>query len=397
MSFHCQITRDRVRALVTRVIVLGITSLASIWLFETNHEHKNVDSPKTDDVAQPEHPLYLSSKFEWIGNLPTAVSGSYGLQFIDESEGWLFQGKHLWHTKDGGKTWSHIYSIDEESFDDIREIRFVHSGLGWMMRLSELYRSENRGRTWDHIRTPMDGTEGSLWSFHFEKHGKLGWIAGGIYYPTTLDNCINNATGILPDGSYTCLNGAVFQTEDGGLTWYQQSTTRNVGRFLSIDFIDSEHGWVAGDAGVLHTIDGGRTWRGDKFRAGCKDYYRLQDMHPASTFFLDREIGWLFFSSGLIAKSTNGGRTWCNLFDPATLWPNDDEHVFPTRQIDNVHFQSATDGVALDTEGLLYESNDGGATWKREGTLIKFDSLAFLDASNGFAISKDKRLFRFRL
>ena len=366
-------------------------------MFETNHERKNVVGRKTDDVAQPRHLVNLSSKLKWIGNLPSTEDGSYGLQFIDESEGWLSQRKHLWHTKDGGKTWSHIYSIDQESFDDISEFRFDDSEFGWMMTLSELYRSENGGRTWAHVATPMDGTQGSLWAFHFEKDRKLGWIAGGIYYPTTLGNCINNATGILPDGTYACLDGAVFQTGDGGLTWHQQSTTRNVGRFLSIDFIDSEHGWVAGDAGVLHTIDGGRTWRGDKFGRACKDYYRLQDMHPASTLFVDKETGWLFFTSGLIAKSTNGGRTWCNLFNPTSLWPNDDEHVFPTRQIGNVHFKSADYGVALDTEGLLYESNDGGATWKKEGTLISFDSLAFLDASNGWAISKDKRLFRLRL
>ncbi|HEX6733109.1 MAG TPA: hypothetical protein VF074_24015, partial [Pyrinomonadaceae bacterium] len=148
--------------------------------------------------------------------------------------------------------------------------------------------------------------------------------------------------------------------------------------------------------GVLHTIDGGRSWKDDKFNRGCKDYYRLQDMHPAATFFVDRKTGWLFITSGLIAKSTDGGRTWCDLFDPATLWP-DNGYAFPSQQIGNIHFKDPKYGIGLDAEGFIYESKDGGATWHKEGTTIRFDSLVFLDANNGWALSKDKKLFRLRV
>jgi hypothetical protein len=100
------------------------------------------------------------------------------------------------------KSWPLVYSIQQESPEDIGEFSFVNSDLGWMIKFGELYRSENGGRTWDQVVTPMGGMKGSLWSFHLEKNGNLGWIAGGIYYPTKLGNCINNATGILPDNSY---------------------------------------------------------------------------------------------------------------------------------------------------------------------------------------------------
>ena len=149
--------------------------------------------------------------------------------------------------------------------------------------------------------------------FHLEEDGQVGWIAGGIFYPMEKPwHCFNNAAGVLKDGTPACLNGAVFRTDDGGLTWQEQPVTKSIGRFMSITFVDEKHGWVAGDAGVLHTIDGGNTWRDDdyRFKRGCENYYELQDIHPTGISFLDQKNGLLMFGSGLVAKSTDGGKTW---------------------------------------------------------------------------------------
>jgi hypothetical protein len=93
---------------------------------------------------------------------------------------------------------------------------------------------------------------------------------------------------------------------------------------MSITFVDEKHGWIAGDADVLHTTDGGETWNVNRFKKGCEDYYALQDIHPTGISFSDQENGLLMFGSGLIAKSTDGGSSWCGVADlPTSATPDD--------------------------------------------------------------------------
>jgi photosystem II stability/assembly factor-like uncharacterized protein len=208
---------------------------------------------------------------------------------------------------------------------------------------------------------------------------------------------MNNAAGTLPGSGAACLKGAVFRTDDGGVSWQEQKIPQHAGRFMSLTFTDSDHIWVAGDAGVFHTIDGGRTWSSGEFRRECEDYSELQDRYLTSTFFVDDQTGWLFFSSGLIAKTTDGGQTWCDLFDPENFWRPDPKYVGPAPQFGSIHFRDANYGVGVGFDRLIYETVDGGATWKQEGTLVGFETMVFSDSLHGWAISKDQELYRVQL
>lgn len=56
-------------------------------------------------------------------------------------------------------------------------------------------------------------------------------------------------------------DGTILHTEDGGRTWKEQvsGTKENLN---SIAFVDLERGWAVGRYGtILHTEDGGETWR----------------------------------------------------------------------------------------------------------------------------------------
>ncbi len=327
--------------------------------------------------------------------MPTADGARYELQFINEKEGWLAKGKHLWQTQDGGKTWELVHQLQSGSHDGFYQLQFINSGQGWVNILNELYKSDDGGRTWSRVITPISDAAGNVWTFHLTE--KSGWIAGGMYRPMKLgEPCMNNARGILPGRGYACLKGAVFRTDDGGSSWQEQKIPQRAGRFMSITFTDSDHVWVAGDAGVFHTSNGGRTWSSDEFRRECENYYELPDMYAASTFFVDR-TGWLTFSSGLMAKSTDGGKTWCDLFDPETLWRPDPRYVGPAPQFDSIHFRDANYGVGVGFDRLMYETVDGGAKWQQEGTLVGFETVVFADSSNGWAISKDQELYKVRL
>ena len=313
------------------------------------------------------------------------------LQFISEHEGWFSDPENLWHTTDGGKTWRLLATIG-----DIRRFHFANSHSGWMIKSQELYRTQNGGVTWDHIPTPLSDSAGSLYSFHFGANGKVGWIAGGVYYPVA-GRCMNSAAGLLPDYTPACLNGAVFRTDDGGISWQQQPTSRKPGRFMSIVFVDSDHGWVAGDAGVQHTTNGGRTWHGDRFARGCEDYYALPDMYATTISFVDRWNGFLLFSSGLVAKSKDGGKTWCGLPDPPESDSCENCYLGIQRELRRVLFRDVSYGLALDGQGLLYESTDSGASWHRLDISITFESIGFLNDTNAWLISKENELVRVSL
>jgi len=84
-------------------------------------------------------------------------------------------------------------------------------------------------------------------------------------------------------------------------------------QFMSITFVDENHGWTAGDAGVLHTSDGGNTRCDDRFKQGCENITSCPThIQPES---LSRKEWLADVSLGLVAKNTDGGNTWCGIAD----------------------------------------------------------------------------------
>lgn len=383
--------KQRIRRCLANLLVFLSTGLSSAWLSTPVEQTTASTSP----YAHTEEP-HIPSRFQRLGRLPSGDFWRH-LQFISEHEGWYSDSEHLWHTSDGGKTWYRLTSLDHGLRGNIIRFHFASSHLGWMVQPNELYRTKNGGVTWDHIPTPMSDGAGSLYSFHFEANGEVGWIAGGVYYPVKSGNCMNNAAGLLPDQTPACLNGVVFRTDDGGISWQQQPTSKHPGRFMSIMFVDSNHGWIAGDADVQHTTDGGRTWHGDRFARGCEDYYDLPDMYTTGISFIDRRNGFLLFSCGLIAKSDDGGKTWCGLPDPPQSDSCNDCYLGIQREFRRVLFRDVDNGLALDGQGFLYESRDGGISWHRLDTGITFESIGFLNDTNAWVISKENELVRVSL
>ncbi len=368
---------------VANLLVFLTTFLSSASLFHPAKEPEHDEILPVKFETQPQS----SSRFQRAGHLPNEHPVTE-LQFINENEGWCADVDDLWHTDDGGKTWQLINSSGFQS------VHFINSYFGWASN-SELHRTDDGGHTWSQIDTPITNRGGALWSFHLEENGQVGWIAGGLYYPMDKPwDCMNNAAGILKDGSPGCLNGAVFRTDDGGLTWREQPTRKSKGRFMSINFVDENHGWVAGDAGVLHTTDGGNTWRADRFKKGCEDYYEMQDIEPIRISFSDQKNGLLMFDFDIVAKSVDGGKTWCGIADlPTSASP---EECTP-RRFRHVAFKDASYGIAIDCLGVMFESSDGGATWQKLEDGIQFFSILFQDKTNAWVITRNHELIKVKL
>lgn len=339
-------------------------------------------------------PRILSSqlKVQKISDLPR-TDGWQKLQFINEQEGWLADSRSLWRTTNGGTRWEPIYSITADE-QQIKSFHFLNSKMGWMQSLNRLYMSEDGGRTWAQLSTPLDFPRGDLQAVSFMTDGKVGWVAGGVYRQISRKELLqggypNNAVATIANNSYAVLEGSIFRTDDGGVTWRQQFRTPEVYRFLSLYFTNGEHGLALGDTEVLYTEDDGEQWQAVDFKASCVDQKFMETFegHPTDAYFANSNVGWLSYSDGYMARSTDGGRTWCDLRYPEDARSNRDKFF------QKLHFTNLTRGWGLSSDGFLYETKDAGATWTRVDVNVRFEDIHFLNADEGWAIAKEG-LFR---
>ncbi len=154
----------------------------------------------------------------------------------------------------------------------------------------------------------------------------------------------------------------------GQSNWYQiaRPTTRNLNK---ASFIDSAHGWVAGDYGtILKTTNGGKNWSVQN--AGSTDDIKY-------IFMFNERIGWAiswqqyvdtstYFGSTLL-KTTNGGTTWSG-----TQFPEHGNYFY------TLIFFDSLNGLIGGSGGGIQRTTNGGARWTNTAT----DS----SAATGFAI-----------
>jgi photosystem II stability/assembly factor-like uncharacterized protein len=194
--------------------------------------------------------------------------------------------------------------------------------------------------------------------------------------------------------------GVILRTADGGKNW-NETTIEKPGMLItslnSLHFINSDVGWVVGaDSGrdgiVLKTSDGGSSW--SVTRLGYKQI-------PVTVFFSDADHGWIGGASPLpgeeegvggpsaILATNDGGSTW------------NAQNNIPV-SILRIAFADKLTGWASGTNGVIYNTIDGGRTWDRQRTEIEagdgpvdphgegakkfaIRGLQFIDKDHGFA------------
>lgn len=326
------------------------------------------------------------SKFQKIGDVPEAT-GWRSIQFINDNEGWLGGSEKLWRTTNGGRDWELVYSADSYE-GHIWSVQFVDAREGFMHRFNGLYKTEDGGRTWiNGPPTPFDGGKGDLSLLKFREGGRVGWAGGGIFRPISQkelkggvpNNTFNSATKEV-------LDGALFRTDDGGLSWKRQPVSLRADRFFDLYFIDERRLLVLGSRGVFYSENQGGRWMPVKFRSECvgQRYLEEYEGRPLSAYFVDSKVGWVSFDDGRIVKSTDGGLSWCDLVPSGAI-----EFALPfDKYLRKIHFSDPTHGWGLGGDGFLYKSADGGAKWQRVETDFKIDDMYFLDRNHGWFISK---------
>lgn len=335
------------------------------------------------------------SKVLRIGNVPTR-EGWFKLQFVSDHDGWLANGKNLWRTTDGGKNWELAFSGEGSwgILDSIDSVEFINSQTGWMLA-RRIYKTVDSGNTWTRLSDP----DVVLHSIHFLKDGERGWAAGEQYRPVSPKDAGAPSQLVSSDGKEV-LYPALFHTENGGATWSRQSLPSSEGRLLHLCFLDADHGWACSDGEFFYLESGSNRWRlVDYSTSKCANRMLLETTEgntesgvvhaPAAIYFLDASQGWLSFRNGYIAKSTDGGRTWCDLLDPKSIWPSANWQTFFAK----IHFIDSMHGWGLGADGSLQETIDGGTSWRKVDMNVRFEDMCFLDKGNGWAIAREG-LFR---
>jgi photosystem II stability/assembly factor-like uncharacterized protein len=212
--------------------------------------------------------------------------------------------------------------------------------------------------------------------------------------------------------------GRVWRTSDGGATWSASDPlplegTEEGDSFydeylapLTLDFIDSQNGWLAvneaqammhGDLELLRTADGGTTWQ-HIFHRSIFSYYGM--------VFLDERTGWISdgdvgFNAEALERTGDGGRSWefvtglpgvgsQSMFMACeALCPTPFLQVFRPRTVFITVFQSSYD-LGFEQYNALYVSDDGGSTWEERPLPAdgghRSTSLIFADPKSGWLL-----------
>lgn len=241
------------------------------------------------------------------------------MHFLSPQEGWVVgalgsQSGDIFHTKDGGDTWTQEFLADgTRPFTRLRDVFAWDSLRAWAV-----------GSTDDRIVATTDG--GLSWSVQDVHHGSgldsvvfasenEGWVAGSGSVPAGILHTVDGGStwalqyspgvskiAILDNGWLVAVGGTpgahsnIVYSSDMGDNWNYYTTWFDGSDFTPSDFsfIGENMAWAIGVNGVAYrTIDGGTTWR-QQHTGTSSDLARV--------FFVDADHGWILARNGTLLR-----------------------------------------------------------------------------------------------
>ncbi len=155
------------------------------------------------------------------------------------------------------------------------------------------------------------------------------------------------------------VRGHILVSADGA-SWSQVASPVDV-MLTSVTFADASNGWAVGhDAVILHTSDGGDTWKQQHFQPELNK--PLFDV-----LFLDAQTGFAVGAYGLMLTTTDGGSSWAPVAaNPVT---EDERHINALARLGDGSL------MVVGEAGTIGVSADRGLTWTKLAT--PYDSSLF--------------------
>ncbi len=306
------------------------------------------------------------------------------IHMLDTTNGWAITDTGAIRTNDGGATWHDVTPSGVTKLGFGIPFYFLDSNHGWVVAADSsnpssgtLYRTQDGGSTWQSSAVSfLMGTMDFI-------NASNGWMMADL------------GAGAGSDAV------AVFLTTDGGQTWKQtyinDPTQPNAGTTLpfgglkdGITPTDMKNAWVGGityNNGVIYlyqTQDGGQTWKQQSvpIPAGYEQA-QFETIGPqfvtATGAYLSVHVTNQYGTLMAVYYSHDGGSNWA--LTPKLI-PNGG----------SMDFVSATDGFVWNGS-QFYVTHDGAQTWMTVSPGIAFgDNFAGMDFVNtqiGFVLTNN--------
>ncbi len=256
-----------------------------------------------------------SSGFQWFPTNAPSQRRYDDIWFINASTGWAVNsdGKIL-KTTDGGVNWKQQFQTPITPGTNrgvwLRCVGFTTPLNGWVGTVSpeqRLYHTTDGGETWTGVENLPENAPVKICG--------LSVVNESVIYASGTNDPVD-------------IPARMMKTVDGGATWTAWDMSEYATILIDTYFTSPERGWVVGGKAdksisnptrddvipvVLYTEDGGKTWEN-----------RVEDIRSSFPLgewgwkiqFLNDEIGFVSlenFKQGAIVKTTDGGKTWKRL------------------------------------------------------------------------------------
>lgn len=242
------------------------------------------------------------------------------VSFVDPRRGWVLAlpeptagtgaspPLELWRTSDGGRRWARVSTIRHPYLGHASFLHFASPTDGRLVvggfPTAPVLRTTDGGRTWHtvgRLQVPP-----ASWSGFTFLDTRTAWRAQSVVASQQL-------------GHRAHMGLRLWLTTDGGATWRAVvDAPATYQAQFGVSFASAADGWMLlrdqrtrrGPAThlLLHTINGGRTWRGSAWPAAAHPT-PLAGSDQVPMDFVSAQDGWILAAQGLY-RTTDGGASW---------------------------------------------------------------------------------------
>ncbi len=189
--------------------------------------------------------------------------------------------------------------------------------------------------------------------------------------------------------------GALLHTSDGGRTW-KAADAKTRQPLFGIDFGDPQHAWAVGKSAlVLRTTDSGATWTRQTTPLSL-------EKHLFKVRGVDAQTAWAVGDWGTIITTTDGGATWTDRSLGVTPVKTEESAGRTTTTITDdvilydISFPDRNHGFIVGEFGTLLVTTDAGATWMHRPTPTEKTLFGahFVTPERGWVVGMDGLVLR---